>query len=204
MLLKIHPENPSERQISRVAETLRKGGIVIFPTDSVYGLGCDINQPKAAEKIAQIKNKKLSEANFSIICHDLSHISDYTKQISNTTFKLMKKNLPGPFTFILEANNRVPKLFQTKRKTIGIRIPDNNIPAEIVQHLGNPIITTSILDDDDIIEYTTDPELIHERYNKLVDIVVDGGYGNNIPSTVINCSGDEIDIVRQGIGELVE
>jgi tRNA threonylcarbamoyl adenosine modification protein (Sua5/YciO/YrdC/YwlC family) len=204
MLLKIHPENPSERQISRVAETLRKGGIVIFPTDSVYGLGCDINQPKTAEKIAQIKNKKLSEANFSIICHDLSHISDYTRQMSNTTFKLMKKNLPGPFTFILEANNRVPKLFQTKRKTIGIRIPDNNIPAEIVKHLGNPIITTSILDDDDIIEYTTDPELIHERYNKVVDIVVDGGYGNNVPSTVINCTGDEIEIVRQGIGELAE
>ncbi len=204
MLLKIHPENPSERQISRVAETLRKGGIVIFPTDSVYGLGCDINQPKTAEKIAQIKNKKLSEANFSIICHDLSHISDYTRQMSNTTFKLMKKNLPGPFTFILEANNRVPKLFQTKRKTIGIRIPDNSIPAEIVKHLGNPIITTSILDDDDIIEYTTDPELIHERYNKVVDIVVDGGYGNNVPSTVINCTGDEIEIVRQGIGELAE
>ncbi len=203
MLLKVHPENPSEKQILKVVDSLKKGGIIIFPTDTVYGLGCDIHNHKAAEKISQLKNIRLKEANFSFICHDLSHISDYTRPIDNPVFKLMKKNLPGPFTFILHASNNVPRIFQSKKKTIGIRIPDNPIPLKIVEYLGNPIMTTSILDDDEVLEYTTDPELIFEKYNKQVDIVIKGGYGKNVPSTVIDCTGEEIEIVRQGEGELV-
>lgn len=203
MLLKVHPENPSEKQILKVVDSLKKGGIIIFPTDTVYGLGCDIHNHKAAEKISQLKNIRLKEAHFSFICHDLSHISDYTRPIDNPVFKLMKKNLPGPFTFILHANNNVPRIFQSKKKTIGIRIPDNPIPLKIVEYLGNPIMTTSILDDDEVLEYTTDPELIFEKYNKQVDVVIKGGYGKNVPSTVIDCTGEEIEIVRQGEGELV-
>ena len=204
MLLKIHPDNPSERQIQQIVEVLQKGGIIIYPTDTVYGLGCDIYQQKAVEKIARIKKRKLSEANFSFICSDLSHLSDFTSQINNSTFKLMKKNLPGPFTFILNANNNLPKLFKNKRKTVGIRIPDHKIPIEIVKLLGHPIVTTSILDEDEVIEYTTDPELIYEKYRNSVDIVINGGYGHNIPSTVVDCTKDEFEILRQGLGELIE
>ncbi|MBN2520120.1 MAG: threonylcarbamoyl-AMP synthase [Bacteroidales bacterium] len=204
MLLKIHPDNPSERQIQQIVEVLQKGGIIIYPTDTVYGLGCDIYQQKAVEKIARIKKRKLSEANFSFICSDLSHLSDFTSQINNSTFKLMKKNLPGPFTFILNANNNLPKLFKNKRKTVGIRIPDHKIPIEIVKLLGHPIVTTSILDEDEVIEYTTDPELIYEKYRNSVDIVINGGYGHNKPSTVVDCTKDEFEILRQGLGELIE
>ncbi len=202
MLIKIHPENPGSRQIKTVVECLYDGGIIIYPTDTVYGLGCDIYKSKAVEKIAFIKGIKKEKANFSFICHDLSQLSDYTKPISNEIYKLMKTNLPGPFTFILNANNRVPKLFQSKKKSVGIRIPDNNIVSEIVKELGNPIMSTSIHDEDEIIEYTTDPELIHEKYKNIVDIVIDGGYGDNEASTIVDCTKDEIMILREGKGIL--
>ena len=202
MLIKIHPENPGSRQIKTVVECLYDGGIIIYPTDTVYGLGCDIYKSKAVEKIAFIKGIKKEKANFSFICHNLSQLSDYTKPISNEIYKLMKTNLPGPFTFILNANNKVPKLFQSKKKSVGIRIPDNNIVSEIVKELGNPIMSTSIHDEDEIIEYTTDPELIHEKYKNIVDIVIDGGYGDNEASTIVDCTTDEITILREGKGIL--
>ncbi len=202
MLVRIHEDNPSQRKIQLVVDTLKKGGIIIYPTDTVYGLGCDITQPKAIERIARIKGVDAAKANFSFICEDLSHLSDYTGPINNEIFKLMKRNLPGPFTFILNASSKVPKLLKTKRKTVGIRVPDNNIAREIVHELGNPILSTSVYDKDEIIEYTTDPELIEERYGDLVDLVVDGGYGNNIASAIVDCSGDEIKIIREGEKEL--
>ena len=202
MLLKIYNENPNPRDIRKVVEVLREGGIIIYPTDTVYGMGCDITNQKAVEKIAQFKGIKVEKANFSFICSDLSHIADYTKPISNTVFKLMKKNLPGPFTFILEASNSVPRYFKGKKKTVGIRVPDNNIIREIVYELGNPILSTSIRDEDKILEYTTDPELIYEKYQDIADIVIDGGYGELIPSTVIDCTSDSFQILRKGKGEL--
>jgi len=201
VLIKIYPQNPNPREISRVVGVLRNGGIIIYPTDTVYGLGCDITNQKAVEKIIRLKGLKSKEAHFSFICSDLSHIADFAK-VSNPVFKLMKKNLPGPFTFILPGMNKVPDYFISKRKTVGIRVPDNSIPIEIVKELGNPIMTTSIKDDDEVVEYTTDPELIHERYQDIVDIVIDGGYGDNIPSTVVDCTTDEPEIVREGKGEL--
>jgi tRNA threonylcarbamoyl adenosine modification protein (Sua5/YciO/YrdC/YwlC family) len=202
MLLKIHPENISDRQIQRVVDTLQQGGIIIYPTDTVYGLGCDIKNQKAVEKIARLKGKDVRKSHFSFICHDLSHLSDYTLPIENSVFKLMKKNLPGPFTFILPAGSNVPKMFKNKKKTIGIRVPDNSIILEIVRRLGNPILSTSVHDDDNIIEYTADPEIIHDKYKKLVDIVVHGGAGGNIPSTVIDCTNAEPVVTREGKGEL--
>jgi tRNA threonylcarbamoyl adenosine modification protein (Sua5/YciO/YrdC/YwlC family) len=201
MLIKIYTENPNSREIERAVKVLRDGGIVIYPTDTVYGMGCDIFNQKAAEKIAAIKGKRLDKAEFSFIFSDLSHLSDFTMQINTETFKLLKKNLPGPFTFILPANKNVPRVLKEKRKTIGIRVPDNQIILEIVRQLGNPLITTSIHDEDEVIEYTTDPELIHEKYGKLVDLVIDGGFGHNIPSTIIDCTGDEPLIIREGIKE---
>ncbi|NTW23934.1 MAG: threonylcarbamoyl-AMP synthase [Lentimicrobium sp.] len=203
MLLKIYPENPNLKHIRIVTECLLDGGIVIYPTDTVYGLGCDIFKSKAIEKIAQIKGINVAKANFSFICNDLSQLSDFCKPISNDVFKLMRNNLPGPFTFILNSNNNVPKLMQSKKKTVGIRIPDNNIPIEIVRELGHPIMSTSVHDEDEILEYTTDPELIYEKYQNLVDIVIDGGYGDNEASTVIDCTGGEILIVREGKGILI-
>lgn len=203
MLLKIYPENPGERQIRTVVECLNDGGIIIYPTDTVYGMGCDIFKSKAIERIAQIKGIKAEKANFSFICNDLSQLADYTRPIGNDVFKLMKKNLPGPFTFILNASNSVPKYIQSKKKTVGIRIPDNNIPLEIVRELGHPIMSTSIHDDDEILEYTTDPELIYEKYKNLVDIVIDGGYGDNEPSTIIDCTDYEPLIIREGKGILL-
>lgn len=203
MLIKIYPENPNYKQIEKVIEILQKGGVVIYPTDGVYGLGCDIYNRKAVERVAKLKGVKIDKARFSIICHSLSQLSDYTRPISNPVFKLMKKNLPGPFTFILNANNKVPELFQSNKKTVGIRIPDNPILLEIVQAFGSPLLTTSVHDDDEILEYTTDPELIHEKYEDLVDLVIDGGYGQLYPSTVVDCTGDEPEIVRQGSGELI-
>ncbi|PKP45721.1 MAG: threonylcarbamoyl-AMP synthase [Bacteroidetes bacterium HGW-Bacteroidetes-11] len=203
MLLRIYPENPSSRQIRTVVECLLDGGVIIYPTDTVYGMGCDIFKSKAIERIAQIKGIKAEKANFSFICSDLSQLSDYTRPITNDVFKLMKKNLPGPFTFILNASNSVPKLIQSKKKTVGIRIPGNNIPLEIVNELGHPIMSTSIHDDDEILEYTTDPELIYEKYKDLVDIVIDGGFGDNEASTIIDCTGIEPLIIREGKGELI-
>ena len=201
MLVKLFNENPNLREILKIVEVLRNGGLIIYPTDTVYGLGCDITNAKAVEKVARIKGVKVEKYNFSFICSDLSHIADYTKPISNSVFKLMKKNMPGPFTFILDANNNLPKYFKLK-KTVGIRVPDNNIIREIVKELGNPILSTSVYDDDEIIEYTTDPELIHEKYQEIADIVIDGGYGELIPSTIVDCTGDEIVIVREGKGVL--
>ncbi len=202
MLLKIHPENPSPRQIKTVIECLNDGGVIIFPTDTIYALGCDIYKSRAIDRVAQIKGIKKEKANFSFICSDLSQLSDFTKPISNEVFKLMRKTLPGPYTYILRANNNVPKIFQSKKKTVGIRIPDNNIPVEIIRELGNPLLSTSIHDEDEIIEYSTDPELIYEKYKNMVDIVIAGGHGDNNPSTIIDCTGDEIVIVREGKGEI--
>ncbi|MDD3567836.1 MAG: L-threonylcarbamoyladenylate synthase [Bacteroidales bacterium] len=202
MLIKIYPENPNPRDLDQVVKVLRDGGVIIYPTDTVYGIGCDISKPKAVERIIKIKEMKPKEARFSFICSDLSHIADYAR-IDNSTFKLIKRNLPGPFTFILPGLNRVPDYFISKRKTVGIRIPDNSIILELVKLLGNPILTTSLKDDDEVIEYTTDPELIYEKYQDLVDIVIDGGYGGNIPSTIVDCTEAEPTIVRQGKGEVV-
>ena len=201
MLVKLFNENPNLRDILKIVEVLQKGGLIIYPTDTVYGLGCDITNAKAVEKVARIKGVKVEKSTFSFICSDLSHISDYTKPISSSVFKLMKKNLPGAFTFILDANNNLPKYFKGK-KTVGIRIPDNNIIREIVRELGNPILSTSVYDEDEILEYTTDPELIHEKYQDIADLVIDGGYGELIPSTIVDCTGDEILIIREGKGVL--
>ncbi|MCF8298928.1 MAG: threonylcarbamoyl-AMP synthase [Saprospiraceae bacterium] len=204
MLLKLYPDNIAFRQLKIVTECLADGGVIIYPTDTVYGLGANIYRPKAIDRIAKIKGIKAEKANFSFICYDLSHISDFTKPISNPIYKMMKKSLPGPFTFILPANSNVPKLVQSKKKTVGIRVPDNIISREIVKELGNPIMSTSIYDDDEILEYTTDPELIYEKYGDRVDIVIDGGYGDNEPSTVIDCTTDEYFIIRQGKGILID
>ena len=200
MLVKIYNENPNEREIAKIVEILKKGGVIIYPTDTVYGLGCDIFNPKAVERLAQIKGVRLDKANFSFCCYDLSHISDFAKPINNSTYKLMKQCLPGPFTFILEANNNVPKLFKSKKKTVGIRVPNNNICRTLVKELGNPIVTTSIKDDDKIKEYTTDPEDIFEKYGNLVDAVIDGGTSMNVPSTIISCLDSTFEILRQGVG----
>lgn len=202
MFIKLYEENPNPKQVQTIVECLNDGGIIIYPTDTVYGMGCNIFKQKSVERIAQIKGIPVEKSNFSFICSDLKHISDFTKPIDNTIYKLMRKALPGPFTFILNANNNVPKLFQSKKKTVGIRIPDNNIILEIVRELGNPILTTSIYDEDDIIEYTTDPELIYEKYQNIVDIFIDGGYGGNEASTVIDCTSDSFNIIRQGKGIL--
>lgn len=202
MLIKIYPENPNEKTIQQVVEVLRRGGLIIYPTDTVYGLGCDITNHRAIEQIAKIRNIKLEKANFSFVCYDLSHISDFIKPIDNTTFRVLKKALPGPFTFIFNANNNVPKLLSSNKKTVGIRVPDNNIARCIVKELGNPILSTSIHDDDEVIEYSTDPELIYEKYQDLVDLVIDGGYGDNVPSTVVDCTNGDFEIVREGKGEL--
>jgi len=202
MLIKIYPENPNPREISRVVEVLRSGGLIIYPTDTIYGLGCDFSNNKAVEKVAQIKGINLKKDHLSIICHDLSHLSDYTKPLDSTTFKLLKKNLPGPFTFILPANNNVPRIFKNNKKTIGLRIPDNSIALEIVRELGTPLLSTSIRDEDEILEYTTDPELIYEKFRDIVDLVIDGGYGDNEPSTVVDCTAFPFEITRQGKGEL--
>lgn len=200
MLLKIHPDNPSQKQIRIVTDCLRNNGVIIYPTDTVYGLGCDIFKPKAVERIACIKGIRMDKARFSFICYDLSHLSDFCKPISNQAFKMMKRLLPGPYTFILPANNKVPDFILGRKKTVGIRIPDNNIARQIVYELEHPIISTSVHDEDEIIEYTTDPELIYEKYKNSVDIVIDGGFGDNEASTVIDYTSDEPVIIRQGKG----
>jgi tRNA threonylcarbamoyl adenosine modification protein (Sua5/YciO/YrdC/YwlC family) len=204
LLLRINPDKPNYDEIAQVVKCLRDGGVIIYPTDTVYGIGCDIHRQRAVERVCKIKGIQPEKANFSFICSDLSHLSDFTKPISTHTYKLMKKALPGPFTFVLNANNNVPKLFSSKKKTVGIRIPKNNICLEIVKQLGNPIMSTSIHDEDNIIEYTTDPEVIHEKYKNIVDIVIAGGYSNNEASTVLDCTDDEVTILRQGLGVLEE
>lgn len=201
-LININPENPQENKIDEAVRILEKGGVIIYPTDTVYALGCDIHNQKAIEKLCRIKGVKVEKTNLSFICHDLSHISEYCKQLDNSTFKVMKKALPGPFTFILAASSKVPKILQAKKKTVGIRVPNNEIARQIVAKLGNPIITTSLKDDDDVIEYTTDPELIFEKYEKMVDLVIDGGYGNNVASTIIDCTNGEFEIIREGLGDI--
>lgn len=199
--IKIYEDKPNEAAIAKVVKVLKDGGLVIYPTDTVYGLGCDITNTRALERIAKIKGVKLDKANFSFICHDLSNLSDYVKQIDTATFKILKRALPGPYTFILPGNANLPKEFK-KKTTVGIRVPDNSIALEIVRQLGNPIVSTSIHDDDDVIEYTTDPELIFEKWQNLVDMVIDGGYGDNMGSTIIDLSGDEPIVVREGKGSL--
>lgn len=202
MLLRINSEKPNYNEIAQVIACLRDGGVVIYPTDTVYGIGCDIHKQRAVERVCKIKGIDAEKANFSFICSDLSHLSDFTKPISTATYKVMKKALPGPFTFILEANNNVPKLFKSKKKTVGIRIPENNIAREIVNRLGNPLMSASVHDEDEVIEYTTNPELIHEKYEDMVDMVIDGGFGDNHVSTVIDCSNGSAEILRQGKGIL--
>ncbi|WP_138990384.1 L-threonylcarbamoyladenylate synthase [Larkinella sp. C7] len=201
--LRIHPDTPEERKIRHVVDILRDGGVIIYPTDTIYGLGCDIHNTRAIERIARMKGIKPQKNDFSFICHDLSHIADYAK-VSNLAFKMMKRLLPGPYTFILDVSHRVPKILHTNKRTVGIRIPDHSIPRAIVKELGNPIITTTIKDDDDIVQYITDPEIIFERFQHLVDLVIDGGMGGNIPSTIIDATTDDFEIVRRGLGEVEE
>lgn len=203
MLIQIHPDNPQERFVKQVAEILKSGGIAIFPTDSVYAMGCSLLQHKAVERIARIKGIKVEKANFSILTNDLSHLSEYTKPLNNHLFRLMKKVLPGPYTFILPANNNVPKIFESRKKNIGIRVPDNSVIQAIISELGCPLVSTSLhSDDDDYLEYVVNAELIYEKYENLVDLVVDGGIGGVEPSTVLDCTGDEIEIVREGKGPI--
>lgn len=203
MLKRIYNDHPNEKKIDEVVQCLRNGGVIIYPTDTVYGLGCDLNNKKALERVARIKGVKLKDAHFSFVCYDLSHLSEYAKQISTKTYKLLKRIFPGPYTVILNATGKIPKIFNTKKKTVGIRIPDNTISREIVKQLGSPILSTSIHDEDEVIEYSTDPELIYEKYKHQVDIVIDGGYGKNVASTVIDCTDDdEYIILREGKGTL--
>ena len=199
--IKIYPENPNPKEIQKVVKVLKNGGLIIYPTDTVYGLGCDITNIKALERIARIKGVKLEKANFSFVCENLSNLSDYVKQIDTTTFKILKRALPGPYTFILPGAKTLPNPFK-KRKTVGIRVPDNSIALALVAALGNPIVSTSIRDDDEVIEYTTDPELIHEKWDHLVDLVIDGGYGDNEASTIIDLSENEPIVIREGKGSL--
>jgi len=202
MLVNIHPDDPQDNKLSEVVECIKSGGVVIYPTDTIYAIGCDLKNHKAVERVARIKGVKLEKSNFSLVCYDLSHLSTYAKQIDTQTFKLMKRVLPGPYTFILKASKEVPRLFTSRKKTIGIRVPDNKIARELVLRLGHPIIATSVHDNDEVIEYTTDPELMHERYEKQVDMVINGGYGNNVPSTVLSCLDDEIELIREGAGPI--
>ena len=202
MLIRIYNENPNPKQIRQIVDLLEDGGIIIYPTDTVYAMGCDIMATNAIEKIARFKGLNPQNPELSLIFHDMSQLSEYTIIHDNNIFKLLKRNLPGPFTFIVQANNQIPKLFKNKKKTVGIRIPDNTIALELVKELGRPIITTSIHDPDEVIEYTTDPELIYEKYRDFADIVIDGGFGNNEASTIVDCTGEEIEVLRQGSGIL--
>ena len=202
--IRLYEENPDPRRVRQIVEVLRNGGVIIYPTDTVYGMGCDITNQKAVEKICRIKGINPKKHNFSFVCADLSNISQYTRVITKPVFKMMKKGLPGPFTFILEASSHVPKILHSNKKTVGIRVPNHGIPKAIVEELGQPILSTSIRDEDEIIEYSTDPELIFEKDQNLVDVVIDGGYGSNMPSTILDCTGDEVVVVREGLGQLEE
>ncbi|WP_298612375.1 L-threonylcarbamoyladenylate synthase [uncultured Odoribacter sp.] len=201
MLIKLFEDNPNTRDILKIVDILKTGGVIIYPTDTVYAIGCAINQVKAVQRVCALKGVKPEKADFSMICRDLSDIALYAK-VSNEVFKIMKRHLPGPFTFILNATSKLPNVLMNRRKTIGIRIPDNYIVRAVVEELGNPLLTTSVHDDDEVVEYMTDPELIHEKYGKLVDVVIDGGYGQNVASTIVDFTGEEMQVVRQGIGEL--
>ena len=200
--IRLYEENPDPKKVKQAVDILRNGGVVIYPTDTVYGMGCDITNQRAVEKICKIKGINPKKHNFSIICADLGNIAQFTRVITKPVFKMMKKGLPGPFTFILEASNVVPKILHSNKKTIGIRVPAHNIPRLLVEELGHPILTTSIRDEDDVVEYSTDPDLIFEKYQHLVDLIIDGGYGQNVASTILDCTGDEVEIVRQGLGQL--
>lgn len=200
--IKIHPVNPEQRKISHIVDVLKNGGVIVYPTDTIYGIGCDLMNKKAIERLCKIVGIKPQKLDLSFICNDLSHISEYVKRIDTPVFKILKKALPGPYTFIMESSSKVPKILDVNKKTVGIRIPDHNIPRLIVELLGNPLITSSIKDDDTIKEYTTDPEEIFEDFKSLVDVVIDGGAGGNIPSTVVDCTASEIQIIRQGLGDI--
>jgi tRNA threonylcarbamoyl adenosine modification protein (Sua5/YciO/YrdC/YwlC family) len=202
MLIRLYNENPSQKHIRQIVDILESGGVIIYPTDTVYAMGCDINATRSIEKIARYKGLNPKNPDMSLIFHDMSQLSEYTVIRNNTLFKLLKRNLPGPFTFIVQANSQIPKLFKNKKKTVGIRIPDNRIVLELVRELGRPIITTSIHDSDEVLEYSTDPELIFEKYSDFADVVVDGGFGNKEASTIVDCTGDEPEIIRQGLGIL--
>lgn len=202
--IKLYAENPEMRKIERIVDVLRNGGVIIYPTDTIYGMGCDIRNQRALERVARIKGINVKKSNFSFICNDLSNISEFTRALSTPVFKVMKKTLPGPYTFILEANNNVPKMLNSNKKTVGIRVPDHDIPRLLVKELGSPIITTSIRDEDDVIEYSTDPELIYEKYRDLVDIVIDGGYGQNVPSTILDGTSGVVELIREGLGPIDE
>lgn len=200
MFLEVHPDNPNPRAIAQAVEFMRKGGVIIYPTDTVYAFGCDINSKNSVEKICRLRNIKPEKANFSFICNDLSQLSEYAKQVSTPTFRLMKNCLPGPYTFILKASGQVPRIFKNKKKTIGIRVPKNNIAQALVEALGNPIMSASLKDEDELKEYTTDPLSIHDRYEFRVDLVLDGGFGNNHPSTILDCTENDPKLIRQGLG----
>jgi len=202
--IKLYEDNPERSKIQHIVDVLRNGGVIIYPTDTIYGIGCDLFNRKAIDKVCRIKGIKPKKLNLSFICYDLSDISNYVKRIDTPTFKVLKKALPGPFTFILESNSNVPKILDTNKKTVGIRIPNHNVPRMIVDILGNPIVTSSIKDDDEIIEYTTDPEAIYEEFKHKVDIVIDGGFGGNIPSTVVDCTQDQFVVMREGLGDINE
>ncbi len=201
--IKLYEENLDERKVKHIVNLLKDGAVIIYPTDTIYGLGCDLSNRKAIDKLCRVKGIKPGKINLSFICENMSHISDYVRNLSTPTFKLMKKNLPGPFTFILPANSNVPKIVNANKKTVGIRIPDHKIPLSIVKHLGNPLISTSIKDDDDVVEYPTDPDEIYENFKNLVDVVIDGGFGKNKPSTIIDCTEEPAVILREGLGELI-
>ncbi|MDO8969005.1 MAG: L-threonylcarbamoyladenylate synthase [Algoriphagus sp.] len=200
--IRLYEQNPDPKRVRQVVDVLRNGGIIIYPTDTVYGMGCDITNQRAVERICKIKGINPKKHNFSFVCADLSNISQYTRVITKPVFKMMKKGFPGPFTFILEASSLVPKILHSNKKTVGIRVPDHSISRAIVEELGQPILSTSIHDEDEVVEYSTDPELIFEKYQNLVDIVIDGGYGQNVASTILDCTGDEVEIIRQGLGQL--
>ncbi len=200
--IRLYEQNPDPKRVRQIVDVLRNGGVIIYPTDTVYGMGCDITNQRAVERICKIKGINPKKHNFSFVCADLSNIAQYTRVITKPVFKMMKKGLPGPFTFILEASSHVPKILHSNKKTVGIRVPDHTISRAIVEELGQPILSTSIYDEDEVIEYSTDPELIFEKYQHLVDIVIDGGYGQNVASTILDCTGDEVEIIRQGLGQL--
>lgn len=200
--IRLYEQNPDPKRVRQIVDVLRNGGVIIYPTDTVYGMGCDITNQRAVERICKIKGINPKKHNFSFVCADLSNIAQYTRVITKPVFKMMKKGLPGPFTFILEASSLVPKILHSNKKTVGIRVPDHTISKAIVEELGQPILSTSIHDEDEVIEYSTDPELIFEKYQHLVDIVIDGGYGQNVASTILDCTGDEVEIIRQGLGQL--
>ena len=200
--IRLYEENPDPRKITQIVNVLRSGGLIIYPSDTIYGLGCDIFNQKAVDRVRRIKNINDKKMDLAFVCYDLSHLSVYAKNVSTPVFKLMKRILPGPYTFILNASSKVPKILKVKKKKVGIRIPNNRIPREIVQELGNPIVTTSLHDDDKILEYATDPELIYEHYKNQVDLIIDGGYGDNQASTIIDYSGEELEIIREGKGEI--